>query len=235
MPERHFTPAQRAERTTWQQMGYTWRASLTVVRHSPVLLTVLTIAAFYSIFGAGFDRLWPYHLQHDLTFPPLGGWPPVVWFGLIEAGITLTNLLGTEVARRCVETTSHHAVAWALCAIDGLTILCVVTFAVAGQFALALAVFLLFTTAAGPRASLEQAWMNQNLDPTVRATVFSLRGQVGALAGIVGGPILGAIALAHTTRSALLVAALVLVPTLLLYLLTVRRGTPLVATTASAG
>ncbi len=77
--------------------------------------------------------------------------------------------------------------------------------------------------------------MNQNLEPTARAAVVSLRGQVNALTGIIGGPLLGALALTHTTRSALLVAALVLVPTPLLYLLTVRRSTPLVATTAPDG
>ncbi len=91
MPEQHFRPARREERTSWQQMGYTLRTSLRVVRQRPVLLTIVAIGAFYSIFGAGFDRLWPYHLQHDLTFPAVEGWPTVIWFGLIEAGITLTN------------------------------------------------------------------------------------------------------------------------------------------------
>jgi DHA3 family tetracycline resistance protein-like MFS transporter len=108
------------------------------------------------------------------TFPALWGWPPVVWFGVIEAGITLTNLLGTEAVRRRVDTSSHRSAAITLGAIDGLAMLCVLAFAVAGQFALALAVYFLFTTATGPRASLEQVWMNQNLDPAVRATVFSL-------------------------------------------------------------
>ncbi len=121
-----------------------------------------------------------------------------------------------------------------LCAIDSLTILCVLAFAVAGPFAMALAVFFLLTTAPGPRNSLEQVWMNQNLDPTVRATVFSLGGQVGALAGIAGGPILGAIATADTSRSALIIAAIVLVPTLLLYVRTLRTDGPLVASASEA-
>ena len=232
MPERRFTPAPREGRTSWRQMGYTLHASLRVARRRPVLRTILGISAFYGMFGAGFDRLWPYHLQHTITFPTLGGLAPVVWFGLIEAAITVTNLCGTEVVRRCVPTTSHRAVAGTLCTIDGLTIVGVAAFAVAGQFGLALAVFLLVTTALGPRASLEQVWMNQHLDPAVRATVFSLRGQVGALAGIIGGPILGAIATALTTRAALITAAVILAPALLLYIRTVRRDTPLAAPVA---
>jgi len=229
MPERHFTPAPREERTSWQHMGYTLRASLRVVRRRPVLRTILGISAFYGMFGAGFDRLWPYHLQHTITFPALGGLPPVVWFGLIEAGITVTNLCGIEVVRRRIPITNHRAVAWTLCAIDGLTIMGVAAFAVIGPFGLALAVFFLVTTALGPRASLEQVWMNRSLDPAMRATVFSLHGQAGTLAGIVGGPILGAIATALTTRAALFAAAVVLAPTLLLYIRIVRHDTSLPA------
>jgi DHA3 family tetracycline resistance protein-like MFS transporter len=233
MPERHFTPTPREERTSWQHMGYTLRASLRVVRRRPVLRTILGIGAFYGVFGAGFDRLWPYHLQHTITFPTLGGLTPVIWFGLIEAGITVTNFCGTAIVGRCVDTTSHRAVAWTLCTIDGLTIVGVAAFAVAGQFGVALAVFFLITTALGPRVSLEQAWMNRNLDSAVRATVFSLRGQVGALAGIIGGPILGAIATAFTTRAALIATAVILTPTLLLYIRIARHDTALAASIAA--
>ena len=105
-------------------------------------------------------------------------------------------------------------------------VLTVIGFALAGQFILALTVFFLFTTIAGPRIALERVWMNQHLDSSVRATVFSLRGQVSAIAQIVGGPILGAVATAFDTRTALIAAGLVLSPSLLLYARTIRRDMP---------
>ena len=105
-------------------------------------------------------------------------------------------------------------------------VLTVIGFALAGQFILALTVFFLFTTIAGPRIALERVWMNQHLDSSVRATVFSLRGQVSAIAQIVGGPILGAVATAFDTRTALIAAGLVLSPALLLYARTMRRDMP---------
>jgi DHA3 family tetracycline resistance protein-like MFS transporter len=56
-----------------------------------------------------------------------------------------------------------------------------------------------------------------DLDSPVRATVFSMQAQVGALAGIVGGPILGALATDLGTRVSLVAASAALAPTLALY------------------
>jgi DHA3 family tetracycline resistance protein-like MFS transporter len=229
MPERHFVPAPREDRGSWQQMGHMLRAGVRVVRLRPVLLTILGIGVFYGMFTEGFDRLWQYHLLHNLVFPSLGSVQPVVWFGLIQVGVTGLNLGATEIIRRRVDTNSHRAVAGALCALDGLLVVGVTAFAVAGQFALAVAAYWLVATVRSTRGPLEQVWMNQRLDARVRATVFSLRGQVDAFAQIVGGPILGAIAAAFSTRSALLAAAVLLAPALLLYARTVRSGRPLAA------
>ncbi|HWE62263.1 MAG TPA: hypothetical protein VHB98_11180 [Chloroflexota bacterium] len=191
MPERHFTPAARADRTPWQQMSHTWRASMHLIRLRPALLTVLGIGGFYSVFSAGFDRLWSFHLLGRFAFPTTGRLTVVMWFGIIEAGINVTTLCGIEIARRFVDGSKRRTVVWALFAVDALTLACVIGFAVAGQFVLALGTFWLSTVVRGPRGALEQIWMNLDLDHSVRATVFSLRAQVGALAGIAGGPILG--------------------------------------------
>ncbi|HEY4387767.1 MAG TPA: MFS transporter [Ktedonobacteraceae bacterium] len=229
MPEQYFKPIIREDRNTFQQMRRMLGTSIQLIRLRPVLLTILGIGAFYGMFTAGFDRLWPYHLLHNFTFPPLGGLTSLVWFCIIEAGIVITNWIGIEIIRRRVDTNSHHAVAWAMFIVDALLIICVIGFALAGQFALALAAFWLFTTAAGPRAPLEQAWMNQNLDSSVRATVLSLRGQVSAIAQIVGGPLLGMIATVFTTQIALITAGIILSPALLFYARTVRHNKPLTA------
>ncbi len=232
MPEQYFTPTPRNDRTAWRQMRHTLRAGVEMVRLRPVLLTILGIGAFYGMFSEGFDRLWQYHLLHHFTFPTLGGLKAVVWFGIIAAVATVINVGVAEVVRRRVDMTSHHAVAEALFVLDGLMVVGVVVFAVAGQFALALAAFWLVTTVRGTRGPLELIWMNQNLDPSVRATVFSLRGQVDAGAQIVGGPLLGTIATALTTRSALIAAGVILAPALLLYARTLCRDTLLASPSA---
>lgn len=233
MPERHFTPSARADLAPWRQMQSTLRAGARLVRWHPVLLSILGIGALYGVFGEGFGRLWQYHLLHAFTIPALGHFPPIIWFGIIETVIALTSALGIEVARRRIDTNSHRAVAWALFIVTALTIAAVAVFALAGQFALALAALWLMTTVQGPHIPLVQAWMNQHLDSSVRATVFSVRGQVSALAAICGAPLIGAFATTFTTRPALLLSGLILAPALLLYARTMRRDKPLVVASAA--
>jgi DHA3 family tetracycline resistance protein-like MFS transporter len=220
MPEYHFVPAQREDRNTLQQMVHTLRAGIQLVRARPILLTILGVVVFSGVFSAGFDQIWNYHLLHNFAFPALGGLTSATWFSIIEAGIVLTNFCGTSIIRRCVDTNKQRAVVVALYIMDGLTVISVLGFAIAGQFTLALIAFFLLTAARGPRQPLEQIWMNEHVESRVRATLFSLRGQVNALAQIVGGPILGAIATGSSTRIALIAAGIVLSPTLLLYICT---------------
>jgi DHA3 family tetracycline resistance protein-like MFS transporter len=222
MPEKHFTPAPRDGRGTWQQMGHTLRIGARLVRSRPVLLTILSIAVFSGTFSAGFDQLWQYSLLHRFTFPSLAGLTSVTWFCVIEAGISLTNFCGTAIVRRLVDTTSHRAVTIALFMGDFLTVVGVIGFALFSQFALAMAAFFLFTMARGPQISLERVWMNQHLESNVRATLFSLRGQISAVAQIVGGLLLGVVATMVGTSVALVAAGLVLLPSLGLYVWTMN-------------
>ena len=233
MPERRFTPSSRVGLSPWRQMQQTLHAGARLVRWQPVLLSILGIGALYGVFGEGFGRLWQYHLLHAFSFPSLGRFPPIIWFGIIEAVIAVTSVVGIEIARRRIDTNSHRAVAWALFTVTALTIAAVMAFALARQFALALAALWLITTVQGPHIPLVQAWMNQHLDSSVRATVFSLRAQVQALAAIVGAPLIGAFATAFTTRPALLVSGLILAPALLLYARSIRRDKSLLVATPS--
>ncbi len=223
MPERHFAPVSRDDRNPFQQGSHLLRVGIQLVRSRPVLLSILSIAIFSGIFSAGFDQLWQYSLLQRFTFPTLAGLTSVTWFCIIEAGISLTNFCGTEIARRSVNTRSHRAVIVALWIVDVITIVGVIGFAIAGQFLPALSAFFLFTTAIGPRQSLERVWMNMHLDSRVRATVFSLQGQISAIAQIIGGPLLGMIATIVSMEAALVTAGLVLFPALLLYVWNYRN------------
>lgn len=226
MPEHHFVPALRENRSTFQQMKYTVRSGVQLVRTQPVLLTILSVAVFSGAFSAGFDQIWNYHLLHNFTFPALGKLTSATWFSIIEAGIVLTSFCGTSIVKRCVDTNRQRTVVVALCIMDSLTVVSVFGFALAGQFTLALVAFFLLTTVRGPGQPLEQIWMNQHVESRVRATLFSLRGQVSAIAQIVGGPVLGAIATGSGTRIALIAAGIILSPTLLFYIYTLRSDKP---------
>ena len=227
MPERHFTPALREKRNALQQVSHTFQTSMKLIRLRPVLLTILGVAVFSGVFSAGFNQLWNYHLLHSFVFPPLGGLTSVTWFSVIEVGIVMTNFCGLTIVNRFIDLNSQRAVVVGLFVVDSLSVVSVIGFAIAGQFALALMLFFLFTTVSGPSLSLGQLWMNQHLDSSVRATLLSLREQVNAIAQIIGGPLLGLLATQVNTRAALIAAGIILFPPLLLYAHTLRSDKPL--------
>src|SRR6267378_7362283 len=57
---------------------------------------------------------------------------------------------------------------------------------------------------------VQRAWLNQSLDSSNRATLFSVDGQADALGQIVGGPIIGAVASGISIRAALVASAALL-------------------------
>jgi len=69
------------------------------------------------------------------------------------------------------------------------------------------------------------AWMNRGLAPSARATVLSMLGQTEALREVCGGPLLGLVGTLYTVRTALVGAAVVLLPALPLYGHTLRHST----------
>lgn len=224
MPERGFRPAPPEHRGSWRQMGDTLRRGIGLVRARPVLLALLVSSAIYGSFSEGFDRLWTPHVLENFTLPVTGSLEPVVWFGIMRGGAMVIAIAANEVARRRVDTTSHTAAARAVVLLYGLIAGSVVLFGLAGQFGLALAAFWVTAALRSTAGPLFQAWLNQNLDSRVRATVFSLTAQSDAIGQIAGGPVLGVIATVVSLRAALVAAALALTPTLPLYLWTIPRG-----------
>jgi MFS transporter, DHA3 family, tetracycline resistance protein len=97
-------------------------------------------------------------------------------------------------------------------------------FALAGSFALALGAFWFATLVRRVAEPVYLTWLNEGLDPAVRATVISMSSQAGALGEASAGPVVGAIGNVFGVRQALTAAALILSPTLLLYGRAIKRG-----------
>ncbi len=223
MPERGFAPTPSEGRTSWGAMAHTLRNGMQLVRRRPAFITILSIGGIYGMFSEGFDRLWTPHVLENFTLPSLGKFQPVVWFGIINAVSMLLTLVVTELARQRLDTNSHLSVARALFAINTVLIAGIVAFGVAGHFALALATLWIISPLRRMNAPIYTAWVNQRLDPKVRATVISMSSQADALGQIIGGPIVGVIGKAVSVRAAIVVSGIVLSPALLLYARTMRR------------
>ena len=222
MTEAGFSPAPPEARTTWGLMLKTVVNARQLTRRQPVLLVLLAIGFFYGLYSEGFDRLWTPHLLDNFDAPLAV--EPVVWFGALRAVAALLSLAATEFARRRVDVNHPAALARVLMALASLIVVALVGFGLARSFWIAIGLYWLIGTLRGVTYPLLTAWLNQRIDdPQVRATIFSVSGQVDAIGQIAGGPAVGAVGNA-SIRAALVASAALLTPVLPLYRLAMRRG-----------
>jgi DHA3 family tetracycline resistance protein-like MFS transporter len=226
MPETGFTPRRREDRTTWQTLRGTLRDGAQLVRRSRMLLLFFGIAFFWGAASEGFDRLGDAHLLSNFAFPTLGNLQPVVWFAVLAFAGTLVDLGVNEVFRKRLETITRVPLATArvLLVINGLMIGSMIVFALAGNFWLAVGAMLLYGVCRSMGGPLFDAWLVQHIDPSVRATVLSMRGQTDAIGQIAGGPGIGLIGSLASIRAAIVAAGLLLSPALALYARTIRHS-----------
>src|SRR3970282_2654356 len=104
----------------------------------------------------------------------------------------------------------------------GLVIGMVLAFALAVSFEMAALSYLVTRIVRRVAMPIASAWINLGLSSDVRATVHSMNSQADALGQVAGGPLLGWLALAAGTRPAMAVVAVILSPSLFLYLRTIR-------------
>ncbi len=224
MPERNFHPTPHPERLPFAEMKRTFLHGLSVVRGRPILMTILAIGIFYGMSSEAFDRLWEAHFLANLGFPSAGHLSPIVWFGIINAGAMAISLLVTEIALRRVDTRSHIRVTRMLMLINAILAMSVVGFGIAGGFALGLATYWAAYSMRTANQPLYTAWLNQSLQPRIRATVFSMSSQLDALGQIIGGPLIGLLGTAVSLGAAMIASGAALIPALILYARTSLRG-----------
>jgi predicted MFS family arabinose efflux permease len=189
-----------------------------------VLLILLAVAVFSGMSGEGFDRLWEAHLLKEIGLPTLAGMEPVVWFGLINAGTLVLGYLATEVLGYSLDVSNVAVAARLHFVLNALTVVGILAFALAGSFALALCAFWFASLTRKLFYPLYLTWINRGLEPGVRAMVISISNGANSLGELAGGPVVGAIGTLASIGAALVTAAIVLSPALLLYGRAVRHG-----------
>ena len=214
MPETGFKRRPTSERDSWRDLFATLRAGIALIRGRQILLLILLATVIHGAFSEGFDRLWVAHLLENFSLPPLGDLDEVVWFGFISAVSMPLSLLATELIRRRIDMADGRKVALTLAAVYAVMIVSVLLFTHGGSFALVLLGLWLTQAARQIRNPLMDAWINQNTESEVRATVLSIQGQSDAFGQIAGGPIVGAVGLLSSVRTAISLSALLLLPIL---------------------
>jgi len=230
MPERGFEPTPAAERHTWQEARRTFSSGLSTVRARPILTIMMFVALIYGLSSEGLDRLWQAHYLANVSFPAVRDLEPVVWFGFIGIGHMVLSIVAAEFLRRWVRVERQQTAVRALLVVNGIVVAALVVFGLSSTFALATLSIWTIQMMRSSGGALYGAWLNKGLKSDVRATVLSMNGQIDAAGQIVGGPIVGLIALRYGLQVAMIAVALMLTPVLGLYakaqqLLRVRQPT----------
>ncbi len=219
MPEEGFRAAPKEERESWQDFWKPVKEGVSVLRGRQILVIFSMIALLVGLYSEAWDRLAQPLLLENFEFPDLAGFEmdAIAWFAVLNAAVLLLGLLGNAIARRFVDTSKSVQLLKALQIIFSGMVATILIFALSGKFFIAIAALLIFDVLRALSFPLTNAWLNQQIDSKLRATLLSMTGQLDALGQLGGGPVLGWIGRAFSLRAALLASALVLAPVTFLY------------------
>mgnify|MGYP001039915463 CR=1 FL=1 len=213
MPEKGFRPVRPEKRSTLQQMGDIFREGLRNVRRRPSLLAVLGVTLFFSL-TFGLDRLWTWHLVHNFNLPIPFGNNTLGFFGLLDLGGILLSILLAHLVEKRFRVLNPQRVRRLIFLITAVTAASIAAFGWVPFLWMAVILFLVIYSLAEVSDPLLLAWMNQRLEPDVRATIISMVGQAESIGQAMGSLLVGLLANLFTLPLALLAVSGLLVPAL---------------------
>ena len=222
MPENGFRPTPPVRRETSAAVRRTLGDALEQARRRPVVRTVLAVSLVIGLGSEAVDRLWVQHVSATFDLPDV----PLLSLGGERAGaFTLFALVGAVVSlvaslavnRWAPQAVAHPHPNLFLAGFAGIQALGVLVFAFSGNLWAAMAGLWVREAAAVVAGPVEAAWVNRHVDAASRATVLSVSSQLNAVGEIAGGPPLGLLARARSIPVALVGAAVLLSPAVVLY------------------
>ena len=214
MAENGFKPTLAGGRNTFQHMADTFRKGTAAVRSRPALVAILGVGLFFGLYSEGFDRLWVKHLLDQFSLPVLFGNNDVAFFGFLSSASTLLAIAATALVEKRLDTSRPRLIGRLLFAITFGVAASIAIFAWAPLLGAALGAYLVVSALRNVASPLTDAWVNQRLDPDVRATILSMSSQVDSLGQVTGGPAIGLLARLVSVRAALTASSLLLTPAL---------------------
>lgn len=221
MTETGYRPAPSAERGTWRSMASTFRAGTRTIRGRGVLIAAVVVSLLMGTSSAVIDRLAALHLIEGIGLP--SGIDDVTLFGSIQLMDVLGGIAAVWTIERVTDLNQRKSIARVLVVLFALIVVSRLAFGLATAFWFAYFVRLGARWASWAMDPLLTAWVNRGLDPSSRATVLSMVNQSKAAGGALGAPALGALASLRSVRTALVAAALLFSPSVLVFGREARR------------
>ncbi|MEM7113587.1 MAG: MFS transporter [Chloroflexota bacterium] len=212
MPETGFEPTAVSERSTWGKLMQTFRAGLDFVRQNKALQLIMIIELCIGFSDEGIQRLTEPLLLEEFTFPQLGGFEPIVWLGGINIVNSLLGIALLELLRRRIEGDGPATILRNFRLFYTLSGLAIVVYAYSVNFTMAVVMYIVYGQLVRLAFPLYDAWIPQQIDKQVRATVMSMWNQLNSLGQIIGGPAIGLLATATTLRFGYAMIAVFLIP-----------------------
>lgn len=211
MPEKGFKPQRLVNTRPLTQMKDTFIAGLKMTRRRPALRQILLLAVFFAVYTEGFDRLWIPFAVDQYAFPRFS---PEQWIGGAQIAAQFSAFLLLGLLHRKVNLQKMRVLVRLIIGMSFLLLVCLVLSIATPWLWLALPAYAGIMVIRELHDPFYRTWVNQKLEPSTRATVLSLSGQLDAVGQIIGGPLIGATAKYASKRTGLIFSTLLLTPAL---------------------
>ena len=209
MPETKFITASREGISGPGQMVLAIKGGVSQIKGNSVLVGIAVITLFWGLAGEGFDRLWGAHFIEGFN---LAEEDSIYWFGAFYAVAFLLNIALLKAVEVYVKGRYAYVLLW----MNGLLSIAMLLFAFIGNFYIAILLYWLIASLRNVNYPLMSVLTNERLQSQGRATALSMFGQLDALGQVVGGPLVGNIALYTSINGGIAASAFLIIPTLYL-------------------
>ncbi|MGN8644510.1 MFS transporter [Gracilibacillus sp. HCP3S3_G5_1] len=225
MKEDNFKPIEKDEReTSLIQMKNSLNNMMHYFRASLILRILLLIALIFGLYSEGFDRLWMPHLIDKGDLAILSDSHLVLFMGTIQFIVVLISFVVLHYISKSSIHNQKRNMYISLFIGTALIIGALFGFAFSTFIIGLLVWYIIIQIGRESINPLFDIWLNNLIeDSNMRATFFSVKGQVDSIGQISGGPAIGLIATKYTIKVALIVSTVLLSPVLLLFYIALKK------------
>lgn len=212
------------------QMVATFKKGWLFTLGSAVLIAIVLTNFLIGFTSEGFDRLWQQVIEDQVSLPlitiPGMGTFDEFWFALFNTGAMVLTAILLGLITRARLMSNITSIRRTLLIMTIAIVVGLVIFGLSNSLMWAMIGFLLVRTTRRAFDPLLVAWLNQNALPEIRATLLSFSGQMHSIGEILGGPLIGAVALRVSTSAGMLLSAGMLAPGVPLLFAKMRKADP---------
>lgn len=209
IPETKFVTVVSEDTNSLSQMMQTIRGGASHIKGNRVLAGIAVITLFWGLASEGFDRFWGAHFIEGFHLTEENS---INWFGAFYGIAFLVNI----AVLKFVETYIKGRYALVLLMTNGILSIGMLLFAFTGNFLLAVLLYWVIAALRNINYPLMSIVINERLHSQGRATALSMFGQLDALGQVVGGPLVGVIAVYTSINVGIASSAMLIIPTLYL-------------------